>query len=199
MITPKGGHDIAAVILAAGESRRMGGLNKLLIEVESKPIVTRVADAVLASRATLIIVVTGYEAEIIVTALRGRRLSFVHNPDFSTGLSSSLRHGINALPPSVAGAVICLGDMPWLTGRHIDKLISAFASQTIGKICVPVYQGRRGNPVLFDRCYFPEMATVQGDKGARHVIERHAGVVQKVEMDDDALFRDVDVPADLEP
>jgi CTP:molybdopterin cytidylyltransferase MocA len=117
---------IAALILAAGRSTRMGKANKLLADVYGRPMIARVAAAVQDSQADPAIVVTGYEREGIEAALAGQGLVFAHNPDFDAGLSSSLHRGLAALPEHVDGVVVCLGDMPRVSAVVIDRLIAAF-------------------------------------------------------------------------
>lgn len=189
---------VAAIILAAGRSSRMGEINKLLAEIDGKPMIARIADAALASEAQPVIVVTGHEAEKIREALTGRGLRFVHNPDHAEGLSTSLRAGIGALPESADAAVVCLGDMPDITPSQIDKLIAAFDPGEGRTICVPVFAGKRGNPVLWGAEYFPQMCELMGDAGAKHLIGEHADAVCEVAMPDDASLRDIDTPEELE-
>ncbi len=188
---------VAALILAAGLSRRMGKANKLLAEIDGAPMVARVADAVLASKASLVLVVTGHEAERVGAALAGRRLGLVHNPDYAEGLSSSLRRGLAALPGDADGVLVCLGDMPRVTAGHIDSIIAAFNPLEGRAICVPTCRGKWGNPVLFARQFFPEMARLKGDAGARHLIGQHHEMVAEVEMGDEAVLIDVDSPDKL--
>ena len=188
---------IAALILAAGLSRRMGKANKLLAEIDGAPMVARVADAVLASKAAPVLVVTGHEAERVIAALGGRKLGHVHNPDYAEGLASSLRRGLAALPADIDGVLVCLGDMPRITAAHLDRIIAAFNPLEGRVICVPTCRGKWGNPVLFARRFFPEMARLKGDAGARHLIGQHHDVVAEVEMDDEAVLIDVDSPDKL--
>jgi molybdenum cofactor cytidylyltransferase len=122
----------------------------------------------------------------------------VRNPDFAEGLSTSLRRGIAAFPEDLDGALVCLGDMPLVTGRHIDRLIAAFNPLEGRAIIVPTRRGKRGNPVLWARRFFAEMAQIAGDVGARHLIGEHAELVAEVEMDDDAILVDIDTPEALE-
>lgn len=188
---------IAALILAAGLSRRMGKANKLLAEIDGVPMVVRVADAVLASKASPVIVVTGHEAERVCGALEGRKLGFVHNSDYIEGLASSLRRGLTALSDDVDGVLVCLGDMPRITAVHLDRLIRAFNPVEGRAICVPTYRGKRGNPVLLSRRFFPEMQRLKGDMGARQLIGQHHEIVAEVEMDDDGVLVDIDSPDKL--
>jgi molybdenum cofactor cytidylyltransferase len=185
---------IAAVVLAAGRSTRMGPANKLLQEVDGRPMVARVVDAALASTARPVVVVTGHQADEVRTALAGRDVSFVHNPDYATGLASSLRQGIGALPADCDGALVSLGDMPRLGPEHFERLIAAFSPVEGRAIVVPTWAGKRGNPVLWAARFFPEMKAVAGDVGARHLIGEHAEVVREVESADDAVLLDVDTP-----
>ena len=185
---------IAALVLAAGQSRRMGAANKLLGEIGGSSMVARVVAAAAASRADPVIVVTGHQAEAVRAALAGSEVTFVHNPDFAAGLSTSLAAGLGALPDGVDGAVVCLGDMPRVGAALIDRLIDAFDAASGRAICVPTHGGKRGNPVLWARRFFAEMAAIEGDTGARHLIGAHANLVHEVACADDAMLIDVDTP-----
>ena len=183
---------IAGLVLAAGQSTRMGRDNKLLADIGGKPMVAHAADAMLASKVDLVIVVTGHEADRVRQALDGRKLGFVDNPAYAEGLSTSLARGLDALPETAAGVLIGLGDMPRIRAADIDRLIAAFNPDEGRSICVPTVAGKRGNPVLFSVAFLPEMRAVEGDVGARHLIGVHGDQVVEVEMDDDAALIDVD-------
>ena len=193
---------VAAVVLAAGQSRRMGALNKLLIEVDGVPMVRRVASAALASKAQPVVVVTGHEAERVQAALAGLDVTIVHNPDYAEGMSSSLEHGLQALDSAIAptldGAVICLGDMPRTSAGLIDRLIAGFNLHEGRAIGVPTWRGKRGNPVLWAARYFGEMRNLSGDVGARHLIGDHADAVYEIESPDHSVTIDVDTPEALD-
>jgi len=191
------GARIAALLLAAGQSRRMGGPNKLLAEIDGVPMVTRVAQRLLAARARPIIAVLGNQAEMVDAALGKLPVERVRNPEFAAGLSTSLKRGIAALPPDLDGVIICLGDMPLISGRHLDRLIAAFNPLEGRAIIVPTRRGKRGNPVLWSKRFFPEMAELAGDVGAKHLIGEHSELVAEVEMDDDVLV-DIDTPEALD-
>jgi molybdenum cofactor cytidylyltransferase len=184
---------IAALVLAAGQSRRMGR-NKLLLPIDGTPMVARTVDALSASSVTDIVVVTGHQADQVRAALAGRGVAFVHNPDFAAGLSTSLKTGLAALPADPDGALVCLGDMPLVTPAHLDRLIAAFNPVEGRLVCVPTYDGKRGNPVLWARRFFAEMRTLSGDAGARVLLERHADALCEVAMSDAGVLLDVDTP-----
>lgn len=188
---------IAGLILAAGQSRRMGAVNKLLAEIDGAPMVAHVADAVLTSEARAVIVVTGHEREKLTQALAGRDVTFVHNPDYAEGLSTSLRRGLAALPADIDGVVICLGDMPNVTPDHLNRLIDAFDPPAGRSICVPTFGGKRGNPVLWGRQYFKEILEVAGDVGARHLIGTYDDQVHEVSVPDSGVLLDLDTPQAL--
>jgi len=161
------------------------------------PMVVRAVDAALASRARPVVVVLGHEAARVRAALGDRPVTVATNPDYAEGISSSIRHGLAALPHEVDGAVICLGDMPLVSAAVIDRLIAAFNPLESRAICLPTWRGKRGNPVLWARQFFREMGEIAGDVGARHVIGAWPEVVAEVAMQDDAVLVDVDTPEAL--
>lgn len=186
---------IAAVVLAAGRSSRMAPCNKLLELVEGKPVIAYAVSAALESGAEPVIVVTGFDAERIVEALRGLKVAVPHNADHERGLSASLRAGLKALPPNTDGALILLGDMPEIQSRDLKALSGAFIdNQTI---CVPVRHGRRGNPVLWGAYYFPEMIRITGDAGAKPLMAKYPDQVIEVPVESDSILADIDTFSDL--
>jgi len=190
------GPKVAAVILAAGRSSRMGGPNKLLATLDGEPMIRRVARAVLASRASPAILVTGAARAQVEAAVAGLDVIPVHNPDYADGLAGSLKTGLAALPPEAEGVFVVLGDMPLVTATHLDRLIDAFAAAGEGAIVVPTHRGERGNPVLWSARYLPEMADLQGDEGARRLLASHADALVEVELDEGVRL-DVDTPVAL--
>jgi molybdenum cofactor cytidylyltransferase len=201
------GSGVAAVVLAAGRSSRMAPYNKLLLADRSgKPMVARVVDNVLASGARPIVVVTGHQWEEVAAALAGKPLRLVHAPDFAEGLSASLRAGIAAVPEEARAALVCLADMPLVTGRVLDRLVAAYDPDEGRAIVVPTYHGKPGNPILWDRRYFGEIMALSGDMGARLLLQQHLEAVADIEVGEDAVLRDFDtveslatLPARLRP
>jgi molybdenum cofactor cytidylyltransferase len=188
---------IAALVLAAGQSRRMGTLNKLLIEIDGVPMVRRVVEMLCQSKADPIVVVTGHEHEKLAAALEGLAVTIVYNPDFAQGLSTSLKAGIGALDAETDGALVCLGDMPRVGAAEVDRLIGAFNPVEGRGIVVPTRNGKRGNPVLWSKRFFAEMSQVAGDVGARHLIGAYPEMVAEVEMAGDGVLTDIDTPQAL--
>ncbi|MDA0785294.1 MAG: molybdopterin-binding/glycosyltransferase family 2 protein [Proteobacteria bacterium] len=187
----------AAIILAAGQSRRMGAVNKLLIKVDGKPMMRHAVDAAREAGADPVIVVTGHQPDD-VQAAAGDQATFVHNGAFDEGLSTSLRVGLSAVPASCDGALIALGDMPKVGAEHLRRLVAAHDPDKGHLICVPTRDGKRGNPVFWDRRFFEDMASLGGDVGAKHLIGDYEDLVVEVPMSDDAVLTDVDSPAALE-
>lgn len=187
---------IGAVILAAGNSSRMRasgqGANKLLQPLGGQPMVRHVAEAALASAASDVVVVTGNEKAGVTTALHGLPVTFSDNPDYSKGLSTSLISGLNALPEDCDGALILLGDMPAVDSLLLDRLIAAFDPSEDRAIIVASHDGRRGNPVLWARRFFPDMRELTGDAGARALFAPYAGLICEVEAGSDAPLTDID-------
>jgi molybdenum cofactor cytidylyltransferase len=191
------GQRIAAIVLAAGRSTRMGALNKMLAEIGGKPLVRIAVEQALASRAKPVIVVTGHQREQVEAALAGLPVRLAHNPDYADGLGTSLRSGIAAVPAESGGAIVCLGDMPQVDSGLIDKLLAAFDPDKGALIVVPSIDGKRGNPVVWSRRFFNELMAISGDTGARHLIGQYAEVMTEVPLSGEAALTDVDTPESL--
>ncbi|HYA72186.1 MAG TPA: nucleotidyltransferase family protein [Roseiarcus sp.] len=195
--------EIGAIVLAAGRSSRFraeGGedVSKLVAVLDGKPLVRHAAEAALASRARPVVVVTGHAREAVEAALAGLPLLFAHNADFASGLASSLKAGVAALPSGVAGALVLLGDMPRIKAPLLDRLIGAFAARPFALAAAPVYAGRRGNPVLLARALFPALARLEGDEGARRLLsEADPQRIVEVEVESDGVTLDIDTPGEL--
>ena len=191
------GRRLAAVVLAAGRSTRMGGPNKLLAEIRGRPLVRIVVEEALASHAKPVIVVVGHQRGEVEKALAGLPVQFVHNPDFAQGLGTSLKAGIAAVPAEADGAIVCLADMPQVDASLLNRLIAAFDPDRGALIVMPTVEGRRGNPVLWSRRFFPDLMAIEGDVGARHFIARYGEAVVEVPLEGKAALVDVDTPEAL--
>jgi molybdenum cofactor cytidylyltransferase len=188
---------VAAIILAAGRSSRMGS-HKLLLPYKGRPIVNWVLVAACASQTDPVIIVLGHEAQQVDAALQAERWFLaIHNPWYADGMSTSLRIGLAATPKNADGAIILLGDQPLITPEIIDAMIAESARDP-DVIIAASYQGRRGNPVLFPRQYFGELEAITGDEGGRSVLARHPEQVRLVEIDDALAGLDVDTPEEYQ-
>jgi molybdenum cofactor cytidylyltransferase len=199
--SPQQAPRVAVIALAAGRSTRMGGPNKMLADANGQPLVVHAVKAALASQAVEVVIVLGHMADqvkaAIVQAVPTSRLRFVINPDFADGLSTSVRTGIATLGKDIDAAIVQLGDMPGVNSALLDRLMAAFSPVEGRSICVPTVSGKRGNPVLWDRRFFAEIAKVEGDTGAKHLIGEHADLVCEVEMTGEAAITDIDTPEAL--
>jgi len=189
---------IGVLVLAAGQSRRMGDTNKLTAQLDGAPMVRHVCDTAATSKAEGLIVVTGHQRDAVRQALSAVDATFVHNPAYADGLSASLCAGLAAVPEGWDGVLVCLGDMPRVTADDLNKLIAAFNPVEGRAICVPTHNGKRGNPVLWGRQFFDEIRSVAGDVGARHLIGAYSEAVCEVEMATDAVLHDIDTPDALD-
>jgi molybdenum cofactor cytidylyltransferase len=185
---------IGAVVLAAGTSSRMGSRHKLLEPIAGRPVIDHVMSCALGSTVECVVVVVGHRAEE-VRALLPDGVTIVENPKHAEGLSTSLVAGIRALPDGVDGAVVLLGDMPHVTSSDVLALVGAFRP---GSVCVPTVEGRRGNPVLWSSAFFDRILKLDGDRGARSILESNREGVIEVPLENPGLFLDVDTPEDLD-
>lgn len=187
---------IAAVVLAAGRSSRMGR-HKLLLPLGDQPVIAHVVAAACASGAEPVLIVLGHEAEEVRAALPPSRAHMVENPAYTEGMASSLRAGIAAVPAECAGALMVLGDQPLITAALLDRLIEA-AHHDPDAIVAATYAGQRGSPVYFPRVDFAALEAVEGDEGGRTVLAQHPDRVRLVACADVGAPLDVDTPADYE-
>lgn len=187
---------VSAVILAAGEARPAGAGPGLLATWDDKPVVRHVAETVLAAPVPDVIVVTGYDADRIRDGVAGLAVSLVHNPRFMDGISTSVTAGIRSVRADCDGALVVFGDNARINAGVIGRLIVAFRKSGGTAICVPSYLGRRGNPVLWPREFFPDILDLTGDVGARRILERYEERVRDVPVDDDAILTQDSAPRD---
>ncbi|MEM7067461.1 MAG: molybdopterin-binding/glycosyltransferase family 2 protein [Pseudomonadota bacterium] len=186
---------IAALVLAAGQSRRMGKVNKLTTDVHGKPMVRHAVDAVSSSGFAESVVVTGHDSDQVRNSLHGMDCKFADNPDFANGLSTSLVAGIRALSSDVTHAAVILGDMPDISSDNLDQLISE-SKKHPEHIILATSSGKRGNPVVWPARFFSELLALEGDVGARHIIAANGERVIEVEIGEPAT-RDIDTPTAL--
>ncbi|WP_420412440.1 NTP transferase domain-containing protein [Roseibium sp.] len=188
---------IAAIILGAGKSSRMGGPNKLLAKLDGKTLIRHAAEAACGTNLTQTILVTGHLADKIQDEISDLNLTNVHNPDYADGMSGSIRTGMNALRSDIDAVLILLGDMPRITSDVLGQMITAYSQNTNDLIVTATAGGKRGNPVLWDRRFFEALKSLSGDVGARHVIADNPGFVAEVDIGEAARL-DLDTPEALQ-
>lgn len=196
LVSGKGGAkevalEVPVVLLAAGRSSRMGGPNKLLALFGGTPLARLSAERALASKANGVIVVIGHQGERVKNALAGLQVTFVENPHFAEGLSTSLKVGVSTLADDAAGVLVVLGDMPGVSPSDLDRLIDAFRASGGRSVVRASHNGRRGNPVILPRSLFSAVSHLEGDTGARHIVEAEGLDIIDVEIGAGA-FVDVD-------
>ncbi|WP_346355037.1 nucleotidyltransferase family protein [Azotosporobacter soli] len=187
---------IYAVILAAGQGSRMGDVKQLL-ELGGKPVIRWVAEAACAARLDGVIVVLGAEGAQVAKALTGLRLTVVQNEAWLSGQASSLRCALDALPDDCAAVLFLLADQPLLDASLLERLVKHYRKSG-GATVAPAYQGRRGNPVLFDLKHWrTALLGLSGDEGARALLADQEAI-ELVEVEDETVFDDLDTPQDYE-
>ena len=192
----RGGKRVSAILLGAGRSKRMGQ-DKLMLPWGEKTVIGHCLDTLLHSELEEVRVVLSGKSKAMIDRLQGypavlrKRIRFVRNPRPGKGMSSSIRFGLQNLDPRIEGVLIALGDQPLLKKRTVNALIRAFPPGE-GKIIVPFYSGKRGNPVLLDRSYIRELMELRGDVGGRSVIDNHPDRIIRVRTRSEAVLRDVD-------
>lgn len=187
---------VSALLLAAGESRRMGERNKLLLPVEGRPLVRRSLEVLCAAQLKEIVVVLGHECEAVHEALADLPASFIVNRAYREGQMSSVHRGMQALDLDCEGIMVCLSDQPRLTAGDVDALIDAFRSRASGAILVPLHRGRRGNPIVLDAAHRQSILDGKRNLGCKRLIERNPELVTTLEVDNDHYSSDIDTPAD---
>jgi molybdenum cofactor cytidylyltransferase len=187
---------ICAIVLAAGRSRRMGS-QKLLLPFAGTTVIGHVVDQLLASAVDRTCVVAGHQAERIAAELAGRRVEVVVNSAYQSGMLSSVRCGLRALPPQCRAVLVALGDQPSITSALVDEMLRAFAAG--GRdILVPVHQGRRGHPILLSLRFRDEVLSRYDDVGLRGLLRAHPDDVLELPAASDAILWDMDRPEDYQ-
>lgn len=189
---------VRAILLAAGQSRRLGGPNKLTLTIDGVPLLRRSLDVLLASGLDEVVVVTGHQSDHIEPLIADRPVRRVHNPDYPDGQMSSVHAGLRALTEPCAGVMVALADQALLRPADIDRLIAAFVSGPRTGVLVPTFEGRRGNPIIL--AWPQRQAILSGapNLGCRKLIDRHPDLVTTLAMPDDRVLVDLDRPGDLD-
>ncbi|MCR6499573.1 molybdopterin-binding/glycosyltransferase family 2 protein [Shinella sp. CPCC 101442] len=190
---PERSLSVAALVLAAGRASRMNGSHKLLAAFDGQALVRRSVEAALAARPARVLVVTGHRADEIEAELAGLAVDIIRNPDHAQGMSTSLRAGVSALGPGCDGVAVMLADMPHVTGADVRRLLEAFVASGGQVVVRAVSGGKRGNPVILPRSTFSAILQLEGDVGARHIVESVGLDVVDVEIGA-AAHVDVDTP-----
>ena len=194
---------VSAILLAAGSSSRMEQQNKLLLPLKDKTIFDYTLQSILRSQAKQVVVVTGYQSDAIDHLIKKNDygLEIVYNPDFQSGMTSSIQRGIQAANPDSDGFMICLADMPFLLPAHYNRIIKAFEqarSKAPQPIVVPSFDGRRGNPVIFSQSYLDDILNHTNPDGCKALINQHAVHVNKIAIKTGIETLDIDVKEDYE-
>lgn len=190
-------NNLSAIVLAAGQSRRMAPQNKLLLPFRGKTVIQTVLDAIVPLGFVEILVVTGFEKNRIEEALRDYRVRLVFNADHEQGMATSIAAGISEARTNSDGFMIFLGDMPWIEQEVLRRQIQTFYGSPEESIVVSVFEKRRGNPVIFAQKYRNELLKLRGDRGARSVMERYPEKVIEVPVRDERALNDLDHRKDI--
>ena len=178
---------ISAILLAAGQSKRMDGENKLTKEIQGTPLIKHSVKNILASSIDELIVVLGYQKEIIEKLIdKNKKIKFVFNKDFESGMASSIKVGLNHLSKNTEYFFICLGDMPMVNSDIYNQLIK---SRNQKNIIVPTYNGQQGNPVLFDKLMKEKVMDITGDVGAKKILELNKDKILNLEINDQSIAK----------
>ena len=186
---------ISAILLAAGQSKRMNGENKLTKEIQGTPLIKISVKNILLSSIGELIVVLGYQKEIIEKLIDNHeKIKFVFNKDFESGMASSIKVGLNHLSKNTESFFICLGDMPMVNSDIYNQLIQ---SKNNKEIIVPTYKGQQGNPILFSKSIKEKIITIQGDVGAKKILELNKNKILNVEVGNQSIKKDFNTKDDF--
>ena len=186
---------ISAILLAAGQSKRMTGENKLTKEIKGSPLIKHSIKNILASSINEMIVVLGYQKEIIEKLIdKHEKIKFVFNKDFESGMASSIKTGLKHLSKNTDAFFICLGDMPMVNSDIYNQLIK---SRNKKNIIVPTYKGQQGNPVLFDKSMKEKIMDITGDVGAKKILELNKDKILNFEINDQKISKDFNTQGDF--
>ena len=186
---------ISAILLAAGQSKRMNGENKLTKEIKGIPLIKHSAKNILASAVDELIIVLGYQNEIIEKIIdKQKKIKFVFNKNFESGMASSIKTGLDNLSEETEYFFICLGDMPMISHDIYDQLIK---SKDNKEIIVPTYNGQQGNPVLFNKSMKEKIINISGDVGAKKILELNKDKILNLEINDQGITKSFNTQGDF--
>jgi len=185
---------VSAILLAAGESKRMGK-PKLLMPFGKSTILEQTVDNLLNSTVSEVIVVLGYKAEEVMPKLAAKPLKIAINPNYHQGMSTSIVAGLNLIDDKAEAVMLALADQPLVDSKIINRLIQQFYAHNKG-IVIPAYQGRRGHPIIFAIKYKAELLGLKGDVGGRQIIEKHPEDILEVAVDSPGINIDIDTISD---
>ena len=188
---------VSAILLAAGESKRMGGVNKLLLPFGSSTILEQTVDTLLNSKLDDVIVVLGYGANEIRKLIASRPVTIVVNPDYHQGISTSIIAGLNLVDSQAQAVTLALGDQPLINSQAINRLVKEFYNHDRG-IVIPTYKGKRGHPIIFAIKYKEKLLELKGDIGGRQIIKEHPDDILEVVVRSEGINIDVDNISDYQ-
>ena len=186
---------ISAILLAAGQSKRMNGENKLTKEIQGIPLIKHSVKNILASSIDELIIVLGHQKEIIEKLIdKNEKIKFIFNKNFENGMASSIKIGLNNLSEKAEAFFICLGDMPMVNKDTYNQLIK---SRNNKEIIVPTLKGQQGNPILFSKSTKEKIMTLQGDVGAKKILELNKSKILNVDISDQSIKKDFNTKDDF--
>lgn len=189
---------IGAVLLAAGEGRRLNGIVKAAIEMQGVPLIRRALFGLSGAGVDEVVVVLGYQAELLEPMVQDFPVTIVRNTNYASGQMSSVQLGLESLTGTFDAVLICLADQPLLNTQDLSALIGAFKKRTSGSVVIPRVNGQRGNPVIFDWQVRNEILSGQKNLGCRNYIAKNPELVSIFETDNDHYVVDLDTPEDIE-
>ena len=186
---------ISAILLAAGQSKRMNGENKLTKEIQGIPLIKHSVKNILAASIDELIIVLGYQKEIIEKLIdKNEKIKFFFNKDFESGMASSIKAGLNHLSKNTEYFFICLGDMPMVNSDIYNRLIK---SRNQKDIIVPTYKGKQGNPVLFNKSMKEKIINISGDVGAKKILELNKDKILNLKINDQSITKSFNTQEDF--
>jgi molybdenum cofactor cytidylyltransferase len=188
---------ISAILLAAGQSQRMGGDNKLIKKYIKKHLINHILDTLIKSKIKKIIVVSGFQnSKVKKIIVKNEKINFVYNKNYKSGMASSIKTGLKRISKKNIGFLIIHADMPKISRKIINKLYEAIKNKD-KEIFVPIYKRKLGNPVGFKYSMLKKLKKIKGDKGAKKIIKRNKKKLYLVKVNAKSIFNDLNTPRDF--